>query len=60
MDRFVKGTDRKISGVCSGFAEYFDIDVTLVRLLYLMFTIVSGVWVGVLFYLIASLIIPEK
>ena len=60
MDRFVKGTDKKISGICSGFAEYFDVDVTLVRLLYLLFTIVSEIWVGVLFYLIASLIIPEE
>ena len=60
MDRFVKGTDKLISGVCSGFAEYFNVDVTLVRLLYLLLTIVSEIWVGVLFYLIASLIIPEE
>ena len=40
--------DRKIAGVCAGFAEYFDLDVTLVRLVWLITAVMTGV--GVLSY----------
>ena len=34
--------DRKIAGVCAGFAEYFDLDVTLVRLVWLITAVMTG------------------
>ncbi len=34
--------DRKIAGVCAGFARYFDVDVTLMRILWLAATVVTG------------------
>ena len=49
-------TDRKICGVCGGIAEYFGIDSTIVRLIFVFFGLVS---VGVLFYIIAALLMPQ-
>ena len=43
-------TDKKIAGVCGGFAQYFDVDPTLVRVLLVLFCLLGGS--GVLFYLI--------
>lgn len=51
-------TDRKIVGVCGGLAEYFGIDPTLVRLLFVLGLIFVG---GTLLaYLILALVIPEE
>ena len=50
-------TDRKIAGVCGGIAEYFNIDPTLVRLLWVLFVLLGGS--GVLAYIICALVIPE-
>lgn len=47
-----------IFGVCGGIGEYFDVDPTLVRLLWLLFALWGGA--GVLAYLIAWIIIPEE
>jgi phage shock protein C len=53
-------TDRKIAGVCGGLAEYFNVDATPVRLLWLAASILPGCIVGgVLAYLAAWLIIPK-
>ena len=51
-------TDRKILGVCGGIAEYFDIDSTLVRVGWILITLVHGL--GVLAYLICALAMPER
>jgi phage shock protein C len=50
--------DRKIAGVCAGFAEYFDVDVTLVRLVWLFVVLVGGT--GLLAYVIAWIVMPEE
>ncbi|MGA8311575.1 MAG: PspC domain-containing protein [Terriglobales bacterium] len=50
--------DRKIAGVCSGFAEYFDLDVTLVRLVWLLTAVMTGI--GILSYPIAWIVMPEE
>jgi len=49
---------RKIAGVCAGFAEYFDLDVTVVRLVWLVAAVMTGV--GVLSYPIAWIVMPEE
>ena len=49
---------RKIAGVCIGFAEYLDLDVTLVRLVWLLVGVMKGV--GLLAYPIAWIIMPEE
>ncbi len=50
--------DRRIGGVCGGLANYFNIDSTLVRLLFLLGLILVG---GTLFaYIILMIVIPEE
>jgi phage shock protein C len=49
-----------IGGVMAGIADYFNIDVTLVRVLYVFITIFSAVFPAILVYLICWAIIPSK
>jgi len=49
-------TDKKIAGVCGGLAEYFDLDSTLVRVLWLLLIFFAGT--GVLVYLILWIALP--
>jgi phage shock protein C len=51
-------TDKKIAGVCGGFADYFDLDPTIVRLIWIVLTFFSAVFPGIVVYLIAWLIMP--
>jgi phage shock protein C len=50
-----------ISGVMSGFAQYFNIDVTIVRVAYIVISalLFKGLF-GILLYIILALIMPEK
>ncbi|MFO7872659.1 MAG: PspC domain-containing protein [Candidatus Undinarchaeales archaeon] len=50
--------DRKLGGVCGGLAEYFDLDPTLVRVGWVVFTLFFGG--GLLAYILLWLIVPEK
>lgn len=54
---YKSATDKKLCGVCGGIAEYFDIDSTLVRLIWLVLTCCGGS--GLLVYIIAAIIMPE-
>ncbi len=48
---------KKILGVCAGFARYLEVDVTLVRIVWLVMSLATGV--GFLGYLIAWLLMPK-
>lgn len=50
---------RKIAGVCMGFSEYFDVDISLVRLIWLLAAIVTFP-MGEVTYLVAWIIMPEE
>ncbi len=50
--------DRKIAGVCAGVAEYFDLDVTLVRVVWLIVALFGGG--GFIAYLIAWIVMPNE
>ncbi|MDD7113917.1 MAG: PspC domain-containing protein [Lachnospiraceae bacterium] len=50
--------DKKLMGVCGGIADYFNIDSTIVRLIFVFLTLCGG-FPGVAAYLIAALVIPE-
>lgn len=53
-------TDVKIAGVCGGIAEYFEVDSTPVRLLWVILSILLGAVIGgVIAYLVAWMIIPR-
>ena len=51
--------DKKVAGVCSGIADYFDVDPTLVRLAWVLLTVLSWGWL-LLGYVLAWIIVPEK
>lgn len=47
-----------ISGVCAGIAEYFDLDVSIIRIIWVVFILAGGS--GILAYIAAAIILPEK
>jgi phage shock protein PspC (stress-responsive transcriptional regulator) len=49
-------TNRMVGGVCGGLAEYFNVDVTLIRLLFVILVFAPGP--GFLIYLVLWLVIP--
>ena len=51
-------SNRKLAGVCGGLAEYFTIDTTLVRVLFVVLAVMGGP--GVLAYLLLWILVPEK
>jgi len=55
--RLVKG-EKKIFGVCSGLANYFDIDPTIMRVIFVVS--VLGFGTGILIYLILAVVMPDK
>jgi phage shock protein C len=48
--------NKKVAGVCAGFARYFDVDVVLMRVLWLAVSICTGV--GFIAYLVAWMVMP--
>lgn len=56
--RLVKGQDKKIAGVCSGVAEYFNIDATVVRVAWALLTLCYGV--GLVAYIVGALVMPNE
>lgn len=53
-------TKKLLSGVCGGLEDYFDIDVTIIRLVWALITVMSGVFPGIVAYVVAVFIIPEE
>ncbi len=51
-------TDKKLCGVCGGLGEYFEVDPTLIRLLWVVFTCMGGA--GLLAYIICAVIMPQQ
>ena len=52
--------DKKLCGVCGGIAEYFDLDPTLIRLLWVVMTLFTAAFPGVLAYIICAIIVPQQ
>jgi phage shock protein C len=52
-------SDRKVAGVCGGLARYFGWDPTLVRAVYVVASIVSVAFPGIIVYLVLWAIMPE-
>jgi phage shock protein C len=50
--------NEKLAGVCAGLAEYFDVDPTFMRVLYLVATFFTGIVPGLILYVILALVIP--
>ena len=58
--RLTKGDsfDSMVSGVCLGLSEYFGIDVTILRLIWIMLIFYHGI--GLIPYIILAIIMPNK
>jgi len=56
---YLSNKDKKISGFCGGLAQYLEVDSTIVRLIYVLITLFSF-GAGIIFYIIASLIVPRN
>lgn len=55
---YKSSTDKKVCGVCGGIANYFDVDPTVIRLIWVIFTLAGGS--GLIAYIIAAIIMPDK
>lgn len=56
--RLVRSTnDRKLAGVCAGLADYFDLDATIIRVLWVLAVLCAGT--GLLAYIILWIAVPE-
>ena len=51
--------DRKLGGVCGGFAQYFDVDVAVLRILAFALIVLTGIFPGVLIYAFAWMVMPS-
>src|SRR3954447_3947455 len=53
-------SEQKIAGVCAGIADYLDVDVTLIRALWIVLSIVPGAIIGgILAYVLAWMVMPQ-
>lgn len=52
--------ESKLLGVCGGFAEYWEVDPTLVRAGYAALTFISGILPGIILYFVLALIMPKQ
>ena len=53
-------TKKMIAGVCGGLADYFDIDISLVRLIFVGISLVTAIIPMLIFYVIAWIILPVE
>ncbi len=58
--KLTRSNNRVIAGVCGGIAEYFGWDKTIVRLVYLLVSILSAAFPGVLVYIILWIVMPSS
>ena len=57
--KLYRSRDKKLCGVCGGIAEYFELDPTLIRILWIVLTFASCS-MGLIIYLICALIMPQE
>lgn len=55
---YKSSVNRMLCGVCGGFAEYFNVDVTLIRVLWALATLVGAS--GILGYIVAAILMPDE
>lgn len=51
--------DRKIAGVCGGLGAYFNVDPTIIRVLWVVLTLPTSVILGLVVYIVMALVVPE-
>ncbi len=58
--KLLRSRNSMIAGVCGGIANYFSLDPTLVRVGYVILSVISAGFPGLLVYLLLTLIIPKE
>ncbi len=58
--KLTRSTNGMIAGVCGGIADYFNMDATVVRILYVLLSVLSAAFPGTIVYLILWLVIPKE
>lgn len=58
MKKLKRSREKVFAGILGGIGEYFDVDPTVLRVLFIFFVLVTGVFPGVIAYLLAILIMP--
>ncbi|MEM6830122.1 MAG: PspC domain-containing protein [Bacteroidota bacterium] len=58
--RLYRSKHKVLGGVCAGIAEYFGWDPTLVRLAYLIISLVSAAFPGLMIYVVLWIVMPES
>lgn len=53
-------TNKNLCGVCGGLGEYFDIDPTVVRVIFVLLTLFSAAFPGVIIYIVLALVMPQE
>jgi phage shock protein C len=53
-------SDRMLAGVCGGLAKYLGMDATVVRVIYVLASVLTAAFPGILVYVIFWLIVPEE
>lgn len=54
------GTNRMIAGICGGLGDYFGVDPVPLRLAWLLIVVFTGVFPGVIAYILAIFVIPTR
>ena len=60
MKKLYLSKDKKISGVCGGIGDYFEVDSSLVRLVWILMTVLTGFLPGIVAYIVSALVIPSS
>ena len=55
-----RSNNRMLAGVIAGLAEYFDVDVTVLRVCYVLLSILSAAFPGLLVYILLMFIMPSE
>jgi phage shock protein C len=58
--KLLRSNNRVIAGVCAGIAEWLGWDITLVRVLYVVISILSAAFPGILVYIIMWIVMPKR
>lgn len=53
-------TNKQLTGLCGGIADYFEVDASLIRLGWIIVTILTGIVPGIIAYFVATLVIPMQ
>jgi phage shock protein C len=59
MKKLYRSKNKMLMGVCAGIAEYFNTDPTLIRLIYVLLTVFTVGFPGVIAYIVCGIVIPE-